>query len=65
MNKKFTFEEIEAITEEAMRNCLKQVDDDETIADYMQKSFNNGVRIMQKEMVIRLLMEEVKHDADC
>ena len=60
MDKKFTYEEIEAITEEAMRNCLKQVNDDETIADYMQKSFNNGVRMMQKEMIIQLLMKEVK-----
>lgn len=60
MNKKFTYEEIEAITEEAMMNCLKHVDDDDSIADYMQKSFNNGVRIMQKEVLLRVLMEEVK-----
>lgn len=56
----FTYEQLEAIIEKAMQNCLKQVNDDETIADYMQKSFNNGVRMMQKEMIIQLLLKEVK-----
>ena len=60
MNKTFTYEQIEAITEEAMLKCLKPVNDDDTLADYMQKAFNNGVRVMQKEMVIQLLLKEVK-----
>ena len=59
MNKTFTYEQIEAIAEEAMQNCLKQVNDDETIADYMQKAFNNGVRLMQKELIYQLLLKEV------
>jgi hypothetical protein len=59
MDKTYTFEQIQAIAEEAMRNCLKPVGEENTVTDYMQKSFNNGVSLMQKELIYQLLLKEV------
>lgn len=59
MNKTYTYEQIEAIAEEAMQNCLKPVSEENTVTDYMQKSFNNGVSLMQKELIYQLLLKEV------
>ena len=56
--KTYTYEEIEEILETAKAKCIKNVDGSSLIADYMEKSFNNGVQLMMLEARYQLLQME-------
>ena len=54
----FTKEQIEEILEKAMQNCIEPETDESSIARYMHGSFNNGIRMMQKETIYQILLME-------
>ena len=59
----FTYEQLEKISEEAVQNCLRNTEGADTIIHHMEVSFNNGVKMMQKELLYQILMidtEEVR-----
>ena len=53
----FTREQIEEILETAQEKCFRP-DGDDTIIGYMDRAFNNGVRMMMKETIYQILMKE-------
>lgn len=57
--KTYTYEEIKEVLETAKAKCIKKVDEGSSlIAEYMDKSFNNGVQLMMLEASYQLLQME-------
>lgn len=54
----FTREQIEELLEIAQGNCFQPTDTGDMITDHMNGAFNNGVRLMMKEVIYQLLMKE-------
>ena len=54
----FTREQIEKLLEISQDNCFQPTDTGDMITNYMNGAFNNGVRLMMKEVIYQMLMKE-------
>jgi len=56
----YTYDQLSKIVDEATQNVIEPVNEQHTIADYMNKSFNMGVRIMGSEILLMLAKMETE-----